>query len=235
MQTSESLIDLAKALAKAQGMIKIAVKDSTNPHFKASYSSLASVWEAVREPLSSNGLSIVQTLSSQDNKTCCTTMLLHESGQWIRDTMSMTPQQNTPQGQGSCATYLRRYMLQSIAGVAPDDDDGNAASQGVSNASKNYSTNQKVVPSASPASSVVQTSNSSVSAVAPALKEAGKFEKTNAAHCRYVNQFLVSKNQLGLFDTLCKRLEGKAFTQTNVAEEFKLIDPEAFVEPKEGV
>lgn len=82
-------------------------------------------------------------------------------------------------------------------------------------------------------SPVVPTSNASVSAVAPALKEAGKFEKTNAAHCRYVNQFLISKNQLGLFDALCKRLEGKAFTQTNVAEEFKAIDPEAFVEPKE--
>lgn len=233
MQTSESLVDLAKALAKAQGLIKTAVKDSTNPHFKSRYADLASIWDAVREPLTSNGLSIVQTLSSQDNKTACTTMLLHESGQFIRDTMSMTPQQNTPQGQGSCATYLRRYMLQSIAGVAPDDDDGNAASQGVSNASKNYSTNQKTIHSTHTPSPVVQTSPASVSAVAPAIKAAGNFDKTNSAHCRYVNQFLISKNQLGLFDTLCKRLEGKAFTQTVVAEEFKVIDPEAFVEPKE--
>jgi hypothetical protein len=59
------------------------------------------------------------------------------------------------------------------------------------------------------------------------------FDRTNAAHCKYVNQFLVSKNQLGLYDTLVARLEGKNFTQTNVAEEFKVIDPEAFTEPKE--
>ena len=228
MQTSESLIDLAKALAKAQGLMKTALKDSTNPHFKSSYSSLASVWEAVREPLSSNGLSIIQTLSNQDNRTACTTMLLHESGQWIRDTMSMTPQQNTPQGQGSCATYLRRYMLQSIAGVAPDDDDGNAASQGVSNANQNYAPPQKTTTSTPVPSVVVKTTNAS----APNTTAPATFDKTNVTHCRYVNQFLVSKNQLGLFDVLCKRLEGKAFTQTVVAEEFKVIDPEAFVEPK---
>lgn len=232
MQTSESLIDLAKALAKAQGLMKTALKDSTNPHFKSNYSSLASVWEAVREPLSSNGLSIIQTLSNQDNRTACTTMLLHESGQWIKDTMSMTPQQNTPQGQGSCATYLRRYMLQSIAGVAPNDDDGNEASQGVSNANQNYATAQKTTSSAPIPSVVAKTTNASVSNVAASIKAAGNFDKTNSSHCRFVNQFLISKNQLGLFDTLCKRLEGKSFTQTTVAEEFKVIDPEAFTEPK---
>jgi hypothetical protein len=234
MQTSESLTDLAKSLSKAQGLMKTAIKDSTNPHFKSRYADLASIWDAIREPLSSNGLSIVQTLSSQDTKTSCTTMLLHESGQWIRDTMTMTPQQNTPQGQGSCATYLRRYMLQSIAGVAPDDDDGNAASYGVSNASKSYSSSPQTTTTTPPKHAVVPPAPTSTAA-APAPSKALHFDKTNVVHVKYVSQFLTARNQLGLFEALAKRLEGKVFTQTAVAEEFKVIDPEAFSEPKEGV
>ncbi len=72
-------------------------------------------------------------------------------------------------------------------------------------------------------------------AAAPAPSKALHFDKTNVVHVKYVSQFLTSRNQLGLFETLAKRLEGKVFTQTMVAEEFKVIDPEAFSEPKEGV
>ena len=67
MLQSESIKELATALAKAQGALKPAVKDSLNPHFKSKYADLASVWEACREPLSSNGIAIVQFPASFEN------------------------------------------------------------------------------------------------------------------------------------------------------------------------
>jgi len=221
MQTSEQLAELAKALSKAQSLIRNASKDSTNPHFKSKYADLASVWEAIREPLTSNGLSIVQTLSNIDNKIGCTTMLLHESGQFIRDTMWMTPQQNTPQAQGSCATYLRRYMLQAIAGVAPDDDDGNEASGKGNNYDK--------YPNQQTKSSVVQSSVATSKAKATGNAAPGTqiFDKHNSAHVRSIGNFLQAKGQMGLFDAFAKRLEGKAMTKEVFETEWREIDPEA--------
>jgi hypothetical protein len=131
VETSEQINDLAAALSKAQKEIKGAVKDSTNPHFKSSYADLASVWEACREAITSNGLAVVQTPHTDEAGNChIVTMLTHASGQWIRDTFSLPPTKADPQGYGSAITYMRRYALAAIVGVAPEDDDGNAASAG---------------------------------------------------------------------------------------------------------
>lgn len=129
MITSESINEIASALSKAQAQIEASEKDGKNPHFNSRYSSLAAVWDACRIPLTSNGLSVCQGLSNEDGKIKCTTILLHSSGQFIKSELSMAPQQSTPQAAGSCSTYLRRYSLQAIVGVAPDDDDGNEASK----------------------------------------------------------------------------------------------------------
>ncbi len=131
MNQSESINELAGALAKAQGEIKNALKDSTNPHLKSKYADLASVWHAAREPLSKNGLSVIQPVSGGPDTITVTTRLMHSSGQWIEDSFSMepprSPQQTvtgvTPQQVGSCITYARRYGLSAMVGVAPDDDD----------------------------------------------------------------------------------------------------------------
>ena len=131
METSEQINELAAALAKAQGAIKGAVKDSTNPHFRSSYADLASVWEACRSALTENNLAIVQTPHTDEAGNChIVTMMTHASGQWIRDTFSLPPTKADPQGYGSAITYMRRYALAAIVGVAPEDDDGNAASAG---------------------------------------------------------------------------------------------------------
>lgn len=128
METSEQINEIATALAKAQGEIKGAVKDATNPHFKSQYATLSAVWDACRVPLSKNGLSAIQTVSTDENAaTVVTTMLMHSSGQWIKDSISCRPEKATAQGIGSAITYMRRYALSAIAGVAPDDDDGEAA------------------------------------------------------------------------------------------------------------
>lgn len=125
---SPSIAAIAAALAKAQGEMTGAAKDKTNPHFKSAYADLASVWDACRAALSKNGLSVVQPVSADGNRVTVTTLLAHSSGEWISGELTMTAAQNTPQGIGSCITYARRYALASMVGVAPEDDDGNAAS-----------------------------------------------------------------------------------------------------------
>lgn len=131
MNTSETITELAAALAKAQAAIQPAIKDKTNPAFKSRYADLASVWDACREALTSNGLSIVQLpIDGEPNRVTLTTLLLHASGQFISTTFSTPLMKQDPQGIGSALSYLRRYALSSMVGVvADDDDDGNAASR----------------------------------------------------------------------------------------------------------
>jgi hypothetical protein len=124
------LNELFAALAKAQGQITSAAKGKTNPHFKSAYADLASVWEAIRKPLSDNGLAVIQFPLTDGDRVGIRTILGHSSGQWLADTAWAKPQQAGPQAQGSCWTYLKRYALCAVAGVAPDDDDdGNAGSR----------------------------------------------------------------------------------------------------------
>jgi len=128
MITSDNIADLAAALSKAQAQVKGAIKDASNPHFKSSYADLASVWDACREAITANGLSIVQAPSSGvDGVVCVTTRLLHSSGQWMEEALCCKPMKNDAQGVGSVITYLRRYSLAAMVGVAPEDDDGEGA------------------------------------------------------------------------------------------------------------
>jgi hypothetical protein len=141
MSQSEHIADLAKALAKAQAKMAGAKKDSKNPHLHTRYADLSSVWEACRSALTENGLSVVQTLDDSDcaeNQVCVVTTLLHESGQWIQGRLRMVATRASRQGQGeqldpqvvgSAITYARRYSLAAIVGVAPEDDDAEAAMQ----------------------------------------------------------------------------------------------------------
>ena len=126
---SPTIGKLADALSKAQGEIKGAIKDSTNPFFKAGYSTLCSVWECCREPLSKNGLAIVQIPHESDQQVIIETILMHTSGEWVSGKISMKPVKTDPQSIGSAMTYARRYALSAMVGVAPieEDDDGNAA------------------------------------------------------------------------------------------------------------
>lgn len=126
MAQSEQVNELAAALAKAQGKIRGAQKDGNNPHFKSKYASLDSVWDACREPLSTYGLSVVQSVQ----RGILRTVLLHASGQWIDGEIEIPAGKNV-QELGSAITYLRRYTLSALVGIAPtDDDDGNASSAG---------------------------------------------------------------------------------------------------------
>jgi hypothetical protein len=115
---------------KAQANIHGAIKDSTNPHFKSKYADLSSVMNAVKGPLLAQGISIVQLiLPSEANEVRLSTVLLHSSGEWIADEITVPVNKQDAQGYGSALTYARRYSLQTIAGCCPEDDDGNAATK----------------------------------------------------------------------------------------------------------
>lgn len=125
---SESLAAIAPALAKAQANIDTATKGKVNPAFKSRYADLASVWDACRDALTANGISVIQSPGDgESGRVTLTTLLLHSSGEWIRGVVSAPVGKQDAQGVGSAITYLRRYALAAMVSVAPDDDDGNAA------------------------------------------------------------------------------------------------------------
>src|SRR5262245_49129398 len=113
---SDSIGKLAAALAKAQHQMRSAVKDSTNPHFKSKYADLASIWEACREALAANELSVTQipTSEAETGIVGITTILMHSSGEWIGGEATARPADLKPQSVGSAITYLRRYGLAAV-------------------------------------------------------------------------------------------------------------------------
>ena len=128
MNKSESIKELAEALAKAQGEMQNPSFDTQNPFFKSRYASLANVRNTVIPVLSKHGLSVAQFLGGEETRVACETMLLHASGEWMSQTFSVPVGKHDAQGYGSAATYARRYALMAIVGVVGDeDDDANAA------------------------------------------------------------------------------------------------------------
>lgn len=131
MMQSESIANLAKALSIVQGKLTHAKKDSANPFFKSKYADLESVWDACRDLLAVNGLSVAQfpgTYSDLDKSMSLNTILMHTSGEWISQEMTVPVSKADAQGAGSALTYMRRYALAAVVGVVQADDDGNAAS-----------------------------------------------------------------------------------------------------------
>lgn len=118
----------AKAFIAAQKAMEGAKKGSQNPAFKSRYADLASCVEAVMPALNEAGIGCLQFPVFDGETISLTTTLLHETGASVTTTLKMRPTKADPQGVGSAITYARRYALLAVAGVAPEDDDGNAAS-----------------------------------------------------------------------------------------------------------
>lgn len=127
MLTSDSISTIMPALIKAQSAFAPAVKAKVNPHFKSKYVPLDAVVDAIAQPLRDNGIAIVQQTDIEDARTVLITRLIHESGEWIAGRYPVHPVKSDPQGEGSALTYARRYALMALVGIAPEDDDGNAA------------------------------------------------------------------------------------------------------------
>lgn len=124
---SEQLGELFSALSKAQSKIKGAVKDAKNPYFKSNYATLHECWNAIREPLSENGLTIIQTIEEENGKLYLRSVLGHSSGQFISSLMPILMAKADPQALGSATSYSRRYSLCALIGLSQMDDDGESA------------------------------------------------------------------------------------------------------------
>ena len=128
---SDDIGELAKALCTFQAKAPSIGLDAVNPFFdkdgKGGYASLANIVKTAAPTLAECGLAVTQLLCGAGG---VTTILLHDSGQYISDSVELPASKNDPQGHGSAITYARRYGYASILGLVPDkDDDGNAASQ----------------------------------------------------------------------------------------------------------
>jgi hypothetical protein len=134
LEHSTEIGALSAALAAAQGKFDRIVKDTANPFFKSKYATLFSVIDATRKALADSKIALVQAVEYAESMCSVTTMLCHESGQWMRGTITMPVGKLDPQGVASASTYARRYGLSAFLNVAADDDDdGNAASKPVQN------------------------------------------------------------------------------------------------------
>lgn len=143
---SETINELAAALAKAQGEMNHAGKSADNPYFKSKYADLPAVIDASRPALAKNGLSVVQMTDIDElGNMVLVTQLSHSSGQWVRSWYPVRPVKSDPQGFGSALTYSRRYAYSALAGVAAvgEDDDGNAASGNVDSPKKKETAKSK--------------------------------------------------------------------------------------------
>ena len=121
---------LAQDLINLQYEMGNVEKNSKNPFFKSTYSSLTEIVNYAKPYLHKHGFAIVQTFSQSDNGTVhINTILIHKSGQSISGTLSMPSKDATdPQKTGSAVTYARRYAYAAIIGLTPEeDDDGNKA------------------------------------------------------------------------------------------------------------
>ena len=129
-RSSEKISELAKALCKAQSAIQGATKDKTNPHYQSKYADLAACWDAGRAPLTSNGLSVVQFPRLTEAGVEIETILMHTSGEWMSDTLTVPLAKRDAHGLGAAITYGRRFAFSSVVSICPEDDDGNAAVKG---------------------------------------------------------------------------------------------------------
>jgi hypothetical protein len=119
---------ISAALVKAQKAFGPALKSSTNPHFKSRYADLAACVEAVIDGLNSNDIALIQNTHECQDGVIVETMFIHSSGQMLSAGKLHVPaSKHDPQGYGSALTYARRYSLMAACGIAPEDDDGNAA------------------------------------------------------------------------------------------------------------
>lgn len=117
------------AMVKAQKAYGPALKRSLNPHFGKKYADLAACIEAVVDALNDNGIALTQTCHESPDGVIVETTLVHESGEsWSGGKLFVPAEKRDPQKFGSALTYARRYSLSATCGIAPEDDDANAAS-----------------------------------------------------------------------------------------------------------
>lgn len=118
------------AFVRAQKAFGPALKTSSNPHFKSKYADLSACVEAVIDALNAEGIAMIQKTHECSDGVAIETVFLHSSGESFSSGVLRVPAvKQDAQGYGSAMTYARRYSLMAACGIAPEDDDGNAASK----------------------------------------------------------------------------------------------------------
>jgi hypothetical protein len=117
--TSEHINELAAALCKAQAMMDVAEKSSSNPYFQSKYANLLEIVMTARPALTANGLAMSQFPRGDE----LITLMMHSSGQWIESRVPIRPPKGGIQEFGSYMTYLKRYVYQAMVGLVSDDED----------------------------------------------------------------------------------------------------------------
>lgn len=118
---------IASAFVKARGEMSATVTKDAKGNF-GKYTTLAAIVEASCAILAKHGLAVVQEAGMNEHGVTIDTWLIHESGATIYfGTLPLPLSDRKPQAVGSALTYGRRYALAAALGLAPDDDDGQAA------------------------------------------------------------------------------------------------------------
>lgn len=126
MNKSLTTKEIGSALITFHDNVETVKKDASNPYFKSNYASLDNILETIKVPLKESGLSFAQF---PEGLSGLSTILMHESGEWIESAYIIPLAKQDPQGAGSAITYMRRYALGAILGLATEeDDDANSAS-----------------------------------------------------------------------------------------------------------
>ena len=121
---------IATALAAAQINMGKALKQANNPHFRSKYADLGSVMDACLPALNERGIAVIQPTGENELGRFVETIMIHgESGEQLSCRVPLIVGKNDMQGYGSAVTYARRYGLMAMAGIAAEDDDGNAAAK----------------------------------------------------------------------------------------------------------
>ena len=160
---------VAAAFVKAQKAFGPALKSATNPHFRSRYADLSACVEAVIDALNFFGIGLMQRTYECHDGVMIETVLVHESGEVLEGGLLHVPAtKQDAQGYGSCLTYARRYSLMACVGIAPEDDDGNAAS-----APKKTTVNESAMADHLAAIDAATTEEELKAAYLPAYKAAG--------------------------------------------------------------
>lgn len=166
MNTDKASPELFSALAKAQAEVENASKNAANPHFRSRYADLAEVLNTVRPVLSKHGIAVLQSTEFDGATVSVSTALCHSSGGVVTSTASCVPAKTDAQGIGSATTYLRRYSLAAMCGVAQEDDDGQSAAH-----SGKPAPVAKVAPTAGVWEALTDTQREKLESIAATIRE----------------------------------------------------------------
>jgi len=114
---------------KAQQTMGKAIINKINPHFRNRYADLNNVYAACLKPFNDNGFTVTQPSGRDEFGDYVSTNIHHVTGMAFQSKVYLLIKDQNMQGLGSAITYARRYGLLQMAGIAPEDDDGEEASE----------------------------------------------------------------------------------------------------------